>query len=575
MQKIILFILCYTLLSAIQAQNTANDSLLVQIEQAENKYQQVLLLINYVENTIGVRPAETRAYKEKAFSYFDDNVFPNRAIVSTIWETLINRSQGKFELAIKENLAVVATLEQHSNSDPFAQKLLSKMLGYLGQLYARSHYYEPALDYFFRALTIAEAHNYKEVEGMALNGLAVLYSENYEDNELAIEYGERALALSKETANQYGNMILTDNMAKYQTKVGNLQKALPLHQEAIRLAKALNRTPYLSDFYNNLGTNYLKQGKIEKAIDAGELAITVATESRNAFVLGYSYHLLGKCMQEKKDWLAAAAYYDKALVTAKQSRDFKFIAELLNDLGQSSIYKQQSFKATTYFQEAIAYKDSLYQAFKIKQVLELETRHRVQNIAQEKALLQQEKSLQNKIIKGQRQQLWLLGGLGLLAIMSSMVFFFQKKQLDASYQTLVEKNRALVVGKQKKKTKVKSTQIDQQLKDKIEHILINNQLYLQTDITVHKLAKLVDSNTTYVSKTINEGFHKNFSSLINEYRIKAALEYLEAGQYEQFTIESLGQKAGFKSRAAFINAFKKYTGVTPSFYIKQLKEQKE
>ena len=125
------------------------------------------------------------------------------------------------------------------------------------------------------------------------------------------------------------------------------------------------------------------------------------------------------------------------------------------------------------------------------------------------------------------------------------------------------------------RTKVKSTQIDQQLKDKIEHVLIDNQLYLQTDITVHKLAKLVDSNTTYVSKTINEGFYKNFSSLINEYRIKAALEYLEAGQYEQFTIESLGQKAGFKSRAAFINAFKKYTGVTPSFYIKQLKEQKE
>ena len=300
MKKVIVFIFCCIQLSFAQAQNTANDSLLVQIEQAENKYQQVLWMINFVENTIGVRPEETMAYQEKALSYFDNTAFPDKTTVALIWATLINRSQGKMELAIKENLEVVEILEQNAVSDPYAQRLLSKMLGYLGQLYARSHYYEPVLDYFFQALAIAEAQDYKEVQGMALNGLAVLYSESYEDNELAIEYGERALAISKETANQYGIMILTDNMARYQTNVGNLDKALPLHQEAIRLAKELNRVPYLGDFYNNLGTNYLKQGKVEQAIAAALEAISIAAESRNAFVLGYSYHLLGKCMLQKK-----------------------------------------------------------------------------------------------------------------------------------------------------------------------------------------------------------------------------------------------------------------------------------
>jgi len=403
--------------------------------------------------------------------------------------------------------------------------------------------------------------------------MAVLYAEGFEDYELAIDYSQRVLALTKQMDNHYATMILTDNLANYYTQLRDFQTSLPLHLEAIRLAETLNRTPYLGDFYKNIGSNYLEQRNTEKAIEYAQKAISVQAESRNEYLLAYAYHLWGKGMQQKKQWPASITYFEKALEIAKQSRDFRFISELLNDYATSATKNQQPSKANIYFKEAIAYKDSLYQAFKIKQVVELETRHRIQDVEKEKALLQQEKILQRKIIHGQQQQLWLMGGLGLLAIISSVVFFLQKKKLRDSYQTLFQKNRDLVAIENLTKPSNKTFAIDQDLKEKIEIALIQDQLYLQPDITVHKLAKKLNSNTTYISKTINEGFGKNFSSLIKEHRVKAALKALEAGAYEQYTIESLGNQSGFKSRSAFINAFKKYTGVTPSFYIKQLKEQ--
>lgn len=571
----LIFLFLISMSCSIVTTGAQGDSLEIVIHQEKDLFQKTLHIISYIEQTIGVSPKRTMAYQTKALSYFDEANFPNKKLVAKIWATLIHRSEGKLELALKENLEVIEILENHSTPSSFSQILLSKMLGYLGQLYNRSHYYEPVLGYLFKGLAIAESEHFIEGQAMALNALAVLYAEGYEDYELAIEYSERVLPLIQQTENDYGTMILMDNLATYYTQLGDWDKSLPLHLEAIQLAEEMNRTPYLGDFYKNIGLNYLEQNDIQKAEKFGQKALGVQSESRNEHLLAYVYHLLGKCKQQQKDWFASVQYFEQALGVAKKGRDFRFISELLNDYGHSSVHNNQPNKANGYFTEAIAYKDSVYQAFKIKQVLELETRHRIQDIEKEKALLEQEKTLQTKIIKGQKRQLWLIGSLGILGIISSLIFFFQKKKLDNSYQTLVQKNRDLISIEQKISPIIKTAPINQALKEKIRIALLESKLYLDPNITVHKLAKRLDSNTTYVSKTINEGFGKNFSSLISEYRIKEALQALEAGNYEQYTIESLGNQAGFKSRTAFINAFKKYTGVTPSFYIKQLIKQEK
>ncbi|RTZ81689.1 MAG: AraC family transcriptional regulator, partial [SAR324 cluster bacterium] len=73
-------------------------------------------------------------------------------------------------------------------------------------------------------------------------------------------------------------------------------------------------------------------------------------------------------------------------------------------------------------------------------------------------------------------------------------------------------------------------------------------------------------NRTYISQTINEKFNKNYSSFINEYRIKEAQKLLLKDT--NLTYEGIGFEVGFKSKSAFNSAFKTYTGVTPSIFVK-------
>jgi YesN/AraC family two-component response regulator len=106
-----------------------------------------------------------------------------------------------------------------------------------------------------------------------------------------------------------------------------------------------------------------------------------------------------------------------------------------------------------------------------------------------------------------------------------------------------------------------------QLLDLIE----NEKLFTDPNISTSIFATKLNTNKNYISQVINE-FHKsNFNHFINEYRIKEARELLSNNNLNKYTIEAIGNMVGFKSKSSFYQAFKKFTGLTPSFYINNMK----
>lgn len=102
--------------------------------------------------------------------------------------------------------------------------------------------------------------------------------------------------------------------------------------------------------------------------------------------------------------------------------------------------------------------------------------------------------------------------------------------------------------------------------EKIIELLIlaieKDKSFINPNLTLKSLSEKIDRPSYLVSQAINIHYNKNFSDLINEYRIKEAQLRLK-NLSSNHTIESVAFEVGFNSRASFYRAYKKFTGETP------------
>lgn len=103
-----------------------------------------------------------------------------------------------------------------------------------------------------------------------------------------------------------------------------------------------------------------------------------------------------------------------------------------------------------------------------------------------------------------------------------------------------------------------------QLKKELEE----NQLFLNPELTIDDLAKLLNLNSKKTSRVINESFGHNFFDLINSYRIEYAKNVIKENKDSGQTILEVLYNSGFNSKSSFNTQFKKKTGLTPSEFKK-------
>ena len=93
--------------------------------------------------------------------------------------------------------------------------------------------------------------------------------------------------------------------------------------------------------------------------------------------------------------------------------------------------------------------------------------------------------------------------------------------------------------------------------------------YLNPQFTIGDCAKELETNRKYISQVINEKLKTNFNNFINEYRVKEVRKYLINPEFDNYSLSGIALMSGFHSKATFYGAFKKYTGITPSFFKKK------
>ena len=107
------------------------------------------------------------------------------------------------------------------------------------------------------------------------------------------------------------------------------------------------------------------------------------------------------------------------------------------------------------------------------------------------------------------------------------------------------------------------------LYNKISELVIRDKLYLESDLSLSGLSKMVGKSTQNTSEAINQYAKRNFNDFINYYRIQDAKRMLLDANTKNYTISTIAFDAGFSTLSSFNSAFKKFEGITPSIYKKR------
>jgi AraC-like DNA-binding protein len=108
-------------------------------------------------------------------------------------------------------------------------------------------------------------------------------------------------------------------------------------------------------------------------------------------------------------------------------------------------------------------------------------------------------------------------------------------------------------------------------KPKIVQLVKQEKAYEDPELSLMQMAKRLRISPSSLSRVINQGFGKNFNDFINQYRIEAVKEKLQAGEQKTQTLLGIAYDCGFNSKATFNRAFKKATAVSPKEWMEKLK----
>ncbi|NPD47761.1 AraC family transcriptional regulator [Lentimicrobium sp. S6] len=377
--------------------------------------------------------------------------------------------------------------------------------------------------------------------------------------------------------NFYRPFVMMNNMGQIALKKGAFDEAQDWFQKSLKKAKQ-----YLDTDYKNNTIAYINIKLAETAILQDELQLAskylaevqsipedeIFQDVRQEYIYFQSLYL------SREGQLKEAEILMRSLMPEEnRSNTFRLVPQIYS--AYSDILYEMG-----HYSEAIKFYKKYHRINDSLQVAE--------RLSQSMIILANENHLQTQIKLGEsvrKSKLLMLGILVLLILLSLMVWLYLKlyqsklklvkRSIDChssndSVKT-IERLEEKTADKANGKEVLRHKKIIEELRFKMQ----TDKIYLNPQLNILETSKLLNTNRTYLSQAINHQLNTTFPNYINEYRIKEAIRLITTGYAESHTQEALAKKSGFANRSVFISAFKKNTGVLPSFFIENHRKMKK
>ena len=393
-------------------------------------------------------------------------------------------------------------------------------------------------------------------------------------------------------------------IAQIKYYLGFYDEATALFQECVNYYKGKNDRAYLNSLHS-LGLSYNRIGKYELCSQMNLAGLNEGLRFKNLEMEPYFIHSEGVNQYFKHNYSDAIKKLKVALPAVIHNKDFANETTAYFYIGKSYWAQELQEKALPYlkkiddaFQKQKYIRPDLREAYEIlidyyqqRNNRELELYYVSTLLKVDQVLHKDFKYLSGKIHKEydtkkllQRQrnneQYWTIVVCIIITIMTVVIavlarrHYKNKRLFEELMNRKPETTQSLVSNNTSKENEL---DINPEV---IASILKNlekferNKKYLEKDMTLAKMASLLNTNMKYVSKIIARYRDKGTVDYISNLKIDHIIELLKnENKYRNYTNKALGEESGFGSTQNFTRAFNNRTGLSPTYFISKLKSQ--
>jgi len=467
----------------------------------------------------------------------------------------------------------------------------------LGILYLKLNSYDIATEYY---LTSLNKFKLTKDTTYIIHSLRALSFVNtlIEDNSVALKYSQQNLRyceLVKDTFLLEKNFI---NLCICYSNLNDEKSAIKYFNKAMEYGEKIKDTLFLQRIYYNIGAFYEKGNDYDKAEYFYFKSLNTEKGIDKQEILAHIYYSISMISYNRGNSEKALSYIKQSIEMAETLPAYREL-DLYYKLYIAVLIKMDKTEnLMTVFNDYSEIQDKGFNADKAEQTAKVKILYKIDKFESEIALLTAKNKLNESKLEASRNKLIIAGVIIFLVIVILVSTVVQYFQINKSHKKIVEENIKLIKIEEKNtqlqkiilKEKLQTFPLQESISQKnnmsetknedpenlnklfseVEYLLDTEKLYTIPDLNINTLAKKLNSNRTYLSRAINSVSGKTFIEFINEYRIAEAKRLLYNKESVLITIDAIGSKAGFNSKATFFRVFKSISGVTPSYFLKNI-----
>lgn len=337
----------------------------------------------------------------------------------------------------------------------------------LGILFDTKGNYVKALENYFSALPIYDKYAKDlEKEAMVLINIGIVYKKQKEYSK-ALNYYQKALKIYKEGNFKVGEVITTGNIGSLLLAMKDYEKSISYCETAKSLYDSLGYHRYVPYMLVNIAIAKDSLRNHESALQDYLTCIESFKNDKNYYELTHAQIGLAQNYLKTNKSKKALIVLNEALKMAKDNGFKELEVKAYKYLAQAEAQEGNYDSAYSYYGNYASGKDSLFESEKTQTVFELEMRYETEK--KEKEILSQRAILAEKELDLSKKNSYILGLIGLAAILSllGILFYDQQKLKSKQLQKENELKDALIKIETQNRLREQRLRISRDLHDNI------------------------------------------------------------------------------------------------------------